>query len=91
MTDVTDSVDQKGLTPNAGKKMIYFEVEASADDVVDVADLDESLSSIDLVYQYDQSGHEQVATDINSDTEITLDDGGSTSSDVIAVLVVGEA
>lgn len=90
MTDVTSDATQKGLTPNAGKKMTYFEVNADADDTVDVSNLDEPINSVDLVYCYDQAAGEQVSTSV-SGTTITLDASGDASGADIAVLVVGDA
>jgi len=90
MTDVTSDATSKSVVPNLGKKLIYFEVSGSADDTVDVSNLDDSLSSVDIVYAYDQDAGEQVATSV-SGTTVTIDASGDGSSVTYACLVVGDA
>ena len=90
------SVTTKGISPNAGIKMLLLETAATADsgDTIDVTDSDvtggETLASIDFLICWDQTTGD-IVTATESSGVITLDTGGSTTDHVYAVLVAGKA
>jgi len=90
------SVTTKGLTPNAGKKMLYIETASTADsgDTIDVTDSDvtggETLSSVDWVVAWDQTSGD-VVTATDSSGTITIDAAGGTTDHTYALIVVGDA
>jgi hypothetical protein len=90
------SVTTKGISPNAGKKALYFETAATADsgDTIDVTDSDvtggETLSSVDLIVAYDQTTGD-IVTATQSSGVITLDAAGGTTNHTYALLVLGDA
>lgn len=90
------SVTTKGISPNAGKKMLYIETAATADsgDTVDLTDSTvtggETLSSVDWVVAWDQTSGD-VVTATNSSGTITIDAAGGTTNHTYALIVVGDA
>jgi hypothetical protein len=90
------SVTTKGISPNLGKKLLYIETAATADsgDTIDITSPTvtggETLSSIDWVVCWDQTGGDVVTATESSGT-ITIDAAGGTTNHVYALLVVGDA
>jgi len=86
----------RGISPTAGKKMLYIQTAATADsaDTIDVTSSTvtggETLTSVDWVVCWDQTTGD-VVTATDSSGTITIDASGSTTDHTYGLLIVGDA
>ena len=81
----------KGVAPNTGTKSVFVQLsDVDSYETIYTTNLNESLSSIDMVLAYDQTNGAQLTAGA-SGTVITLDSGNANTGLDVGVLIIGEA